>query len=107
MKVVNTESISGYEIVEVKGLVRGSTIQSRHIGKDLLAVLKTLVGGEIRQYAEMLDEARDLAVDRMVDQAESLGANAVVNVRFTTATVMQGAAEMMAYGTAVVVRPHG
>ncbi len=104
MRVVNTESIQGFEIIEVLGLVRGSTIQSRHIGKDLLAGLKTIVGGEIRQYAEMLEGARNLAVERMVEEAESMGANAVVNVRFSTSAVMQGAAEILAYGTAVVVR---
>ena len=101
--VLTTEALSGYRIVEVKGLVRGNTIRARHVGMDFLASLKTLVGGEIGSYTVMLAEAREQALSRLRDEASSLGANAVVGARFTTSTVMQGAAEILAYGTAVVV----
>jgi uncharacterized protein YbjQ (UPF0145 family) len=101
MLLVNTEKVPGKEILEVFGMVRGSTIQSKHIGKDFMAGLKTLVGGEISEYTEMLESARQIALGRMVKDAENLGANAVVNIRFATSAVMQGAAELMVYGTAV------
>ncbi len=101
MLLVNTETVPGKEILEVFGMVRGSTIQSKHIGKDFMAGLKTLVGGEITEYTEMLESARQIALGRMVKDAESVGANAVVNIRFATSAVMQGAAELMVYGTAV------
>ncbi|RKD22496.1 Uncharacterized conserved protein YbjQ, UPF0145 family [Caminicella sporogenes DSM 14501] len=104
MILVNTEEVKGREIVEVLGLVRGSTIQSKHLGKDILAGFKTIVGGEITQYTEMLDEARQVAIDRMVKQAQEKGANAVVNIRFATSAIMQGAAELLVYGTAVKVK---
>ncbi|WIF94969.1 YbjQ family protein [Caminicella sporogenes] len=104
MILVNTEEVKGREIVEVLGLVRGSTIQSKHLGKDILAGFKTIVGGEITQYTEMLDEARQVAIDRMVKQAQERGANAVVNIRFATSAIMQGAAELLVYGTAVKVK---
>jgi len=104
MILVNTNEIPGKEIVEVIGLVRGSTIQSKHLGKDIMAGFKTIVGGEIKEYAEMLEQARQLAIKRMVDEAESKGANAIVNIRFASAAVMQGAAELLAYGTAVKVK---
>lgn len=83
------------------GVVRGSTVQTRHIGRDILGGLKTIIGGEIRAYSEMMDKARDIATDRMIQDAEKLGADAVVNLRYATSAVMQGAAEVMAYGTAV------
>lgn len=104
MIIVNTETIPHKEIVEVCGLVRGNTIYSKNIGKDIVAGFRNLVGGEIKEYTEMMSEARDIALDRMVEEAEKLGANAVVNVRFMTASVMQSAAELMVYGTAVKVK---
>jgi uncharacterized protein YbjQ (UPF0145 family) len=103
MIVVNTETIPGYEILEVRGLVQGNTIRAKHLGRDMAAGLKNLVGGELRGYTELLTEARRQAIERMLAQAEQLGANAVVNVRFTTSAVTQGAAELYAYGTAVIV----
>ncbi|WP_432665708.1 YbjQ family protein [Wukongibacter baidiensis] len=104
MILVNTNEVPGKEIVEVFGLVKGSTIQSKHIGKDILAGLKTIVGGEINEYTKMLDQARQIAIKRMVDDAESKGANAIVNIRFATSAIMQGAAELLAYGTAVKIK---
>lgn len=101
MIVVNTSDIPGKTISEAIGLVRGSTIQSKHIGKDFLAGLKTIVGGEISEYTEMLESARQIALGRMINEAEKLGADAIVNVRFATSAIMQGAAELMVYGTAV------
>jgi uncharacterized protein YbjQ (UPF0145 family) len=106
MLVVNTEDIPGYSVVEVKGLVQGSTIRAKHLGRDIAAGLKNIVGGELKGYTELLTESRRQATERMLGQAEQLGANAVVNVRFTTSSVTQGAAELFAYGTAVVVSPN-
>lgn len=103
MIVVNTETIAGYVIREMKGLVQGNTIRAKHLGRDFAAGLKNLVGGELSGYTELLVEARRQAMERMLAQAEQLGANAVVNVRFTTSAITQGAAELYAYGTAVVV----
>ena len=97
---VNTDYISGKEI-ETLSLVKGSTIQSKHLGKDLAQMFKTIVGGELKAYNEMMDEARALATKRMVAEAEALGADAVVNVRYASSAVMQGAAEVIVYGTAV------
>ena len=105
MIVVNTETIAGYEILEVKGLVQGNTIRAKHLGRDVAASFKNLLGGELKGYTELLIEARRQALERMLAQAEQLGANAVVNVRFTTSAVTQGAAELYAYGTAVTVEP--
>jgi len=102
--VVTTENIAGKEIVEVKGLVRGNTIRARHLGKDIGAVLRGMVGGEISEYTKMMAESREQALDRMREEAISFGANAVVMTRFSTASTMQGAAEILVYGTAVVVR---
>ncbi len=104
IQVVNTETIPGKEITEVLGLVRGSTIRAKWIGKDIMAGLRNLVGGEMTEYTEMLAETREQALKRMLEDADRLGANAVVNVRFTTSMVAAGAAEMLAYGTAVTVR---
>lgn len=101
MIVVNTDFVTGREISETLGLVRGSTVRTKHIGKDIMAGLRTIVGGEIKEYAEMLVESRNESVRRMQTHAESLGADAVINVRFATSQVMAGAAEMLAYGTAV------
>ncbi len=105
MIVVNTESVPGHRVVELKGLVQGNTIRAKHLGRDIGAGLKNLVGGEIRAYTELMSEARREATERMLEQARQLGADAVVNVRFTTSQVAGGAAELYAYGTAVVVEP--
>ena len=95
--------LPGKPIVRTLGLVRGNTIRARHIGKDIMAGLRNLVGGEVTEYAKLLAESREQALDRMVDQAEELGANAIIGLQFQTSVIMSGAAEMMAYGTAVVV----
>jgi uncharacterized protein YbjQ (UPF0145 family) len=101
MTLTNVESIPGKTIVEHYGLVQGSTIRAKHFGRDFMATLKNMVGGELKGYTELMVEARQQASDRMIAQASELGANAIVNVRFTTTSVSQGAAEMLAYGTAV------
>ena len=103
MIVVNTETITGYRITEIKGLVQGNTVRAKHAGRDIAAGLKNIVGGELKGYTELLTESRRQAVERMLAQAQQLGANAVVNVRFTTSAVTAGAAELYAYGTAVTV----
>ena len=103
MIVVNTETIPGVRIVGVKGIVQGNTIRAKHVGRDIAASFKNLVGGELKGYTELLIEARRQAVERMLAQAEQLGANAVVNVRFSTSAITAGAAELFAYGTAVVI----
>ncbi|PAB59267.1 YbjQ family protein [Anaeromicrobium sediminis] len=100
MIVVNTDFINDTKL-KTLGIVKGSTVQSKHVGKDILSGLKTLVGGEITAYAEMMEEARGLATKRMMEEAQSLGADGIINVRYATNAVMQGAAEVMAYGTAV------
>lgn len=102
MIVVNTEEIPGYRIVAMKGLVQGNTVRAKHVGRDIMAGFKNIVGGELKGYTELLVESRRQCVERMLAQAEQLGANAVVNVRFATSSVAQGAAELYAYGTAVV-----
>lgn len=100
MVLVNTDYITGKEF-DMLGIVKGTTIQSKHIGKDIMSGLKTLVGGEITAYNEMMNDARALATKRMVDEASSLGADAVVNIRYASSAIMQGAAEVIVYGTAV------
>ena len=100
MILVNTDYIAGKNL-EMLGMVKGSTIQSKNIGRDITQSFKTIVGGELKSYTEMMNEARALATKRMVQEAESMGADAIVNVRYCSAAVMQGAAEVMAYGTAV------
>lgn len=100
MILVNTDFVSGKNI-ETIGIVKGSMIQSKHLGKDLAAGFKTIVGGELKGYSEMLNEARAIATRRMVEEAEGLGADAIINMRYTSAAVMQGAAEILVYGTAV------
>lgn len=100
MILVNTDYVSGKEL-ETLGLVQGSTIQSKNIGRDITQSFKTLVGGELKAYTDMMNEARALATKRMVGEAEALGADGVVNIRYASSTVMQGAAEVIAYGTAV------
>lgn len=104
MIIVTTDTIPGKEILEVKGFVKGGTVRSKHIGKDITASFKTLVGGELHSYNEMLTEARQIAIGRMVDEAKAMGANAVVGLRLMSSAIMAGAAEMVAYGTAVVIK---
>lgn len=104
MILVTTDFITGREIEKVLGVVRGNTIRARHIGRDIMAGLRHLVGGEIKDYTKMIAEAREQAIDRMIDEAQSMGANAIINVRFTTAYVMSGAAEILVYGTAVKLK---
>ncbi|SQH77607.1 conserved protein of unknown function [Shewanella benthica] len=99
-----TETIPGREIVEILGVVTGNVVQSKHIGRDIMAGLKSLVGGEIRGYTEMLTDARDIAVQRLVESANQKGADAVIGVRFTTSAIMEGACEIMVFGTAVKLR---
>ena len=105
MILVNTETIPGCRIVAVHGLVQGNTVRSKHFGRDLAASLKNLIGGELVGYTELLSESRYEATNRMIEAAEALGANAVVNVRYATSSVAAGAAELYVYGTAVVVEP--
>ena len=99
----STETITGHEITEHLGVVCGNTVRAKHLGRDIAAGLKTLIGGEVGGYTEMLAESRNQAIERMMQAAEALGANAVVNVRFSTSAVAQGMAEMLAFGTAVKV----
>lgn len=103
MIISNTESIPGRQIVEFYGVVTGNTVRAKHIGRDIMAGLKNIVGGELKGYTELLSDSRKEATDRMIEQAQSMGANAVVNVRFATSSISQGAAELFAYGTAVRV----
>jgi uncharacterized protein YbjQ (UPF0145 family) len=103
MIVVNTETIPGHRILEVKGLVQGNTVRAKHVGRDIAASLKNLVGGELSGYTELLVESRRQSMARMLTQAQEIGANAVVNVRFATSSITAGAAELYCYGTAVVV----
>ncbi len=101
--LVTSPNIPGKRIVSTLGLVVGNTIRARHIGKDIMAVFRSIVGGEVTEYAKLLSESREQALDRMKGKAETLGANAVISLQFQTSVIMGGAAEMMAYGTAVVV----
>ncbi len=103
MIVVTTPTVPEKIVVRTLGLVRGNTIRARHVGKDIMAGLRSIVGGEVTEYAKLLAESREQAIDRMTDQAEELGANAIIGLQFQTSVIMKGAAEMMAYGTAVVV----
>ena len=105
MIVTNTEGIAGHNVVQILGLVQGNTVRAKHAGRDIAAGLKNLVGGELKGYTELLTESRRQAMERMLAQAQQLGANAVVNIRFTTSAVTSGAAELYAYGTAVVAEP--
>jgi len=104
MIVVNTETVPGHQVVEALGVVRGSTIRAKHIGRDIMAGLRNIVGGEVKEYTEMLTETRNESVYRMKQEARAMGADAVVNLRFTTSQVMSGAAELLAYGTAVRIK---
>jgi uncharacterized protein YbjQ (UPF0145 family) len=103
MMVVTSETIAGKRIVKTLGLVRGNTVRARHLGRDILAGLRNIVGGEIHEYAKLVAESREQSLDRMMAEAEELGANAVIATRFTTSVLMGGAAELLAIGTAVVV----
>lgn len=105
MIVTNTESIPGYRVVQVLGLVQGNTVRAKHLGRDIAAGLKNIVGGELRGYTELLTESRQEALQRMIAEAQQLGAHGVVNVRFTTSAITSGAAELFAYGTAVTLAP--
>ena len=103
MIVTTSGQVEGRKIVKTLGLVKGSTIRARHLGKDIMAGLRGMVGGEISEYTKMMAEAREEAINRMVEDAEKQGANAIVNMRFSTSMIMQNAAEVLAYGTGVVV----
>jgi uncharacterized protein YbjQ (UPF0145 family) len=105
MLVVTSETVANHRIVKSLGLVRGNTVRARHVGKDILAGLRNIVGGEIHEYAKLMAESREQTLDRMVAQAERLGGNAIIATRFTTSVMMGGAAELLAVGTAVVIEP--
>lgn len=107
MIVVTTDDVAGHTVAKTLGLVRGSSIRARHLGRDIVAGLRNLAGGELYEYTKLLAEAREQAIDRMVEEAKVLGANAIVTVRFQSAEVSRGAAEMLAYGTAVIVESTG
>ena len=104
MILTNIDSVPGKSIAEHYGVVSGSTVRAKHIGKDIMASFKNIVGGELTGYTELLDDSRKQAIERMIKQAEQLGANAIINVRFATSSIAQGAAELYVYGTAVLVR---
>ncbi len=104
MLVTTSHNLSGYKVVEPLGIVRGNTVRARHIGNDILAGFRNIVGGEISEYTKLLAEAREQAIDRMIENAKMLGADAIVGMRFTTSTVAQSAAEILAYGTAVKLK---
>jgi uncharacterized protein YbjQ (UPF0145 family) len=103
MIVVTANRVSGKRVARTLGLVRGNTIRARHIGKDIMAVMRNIVGGEVSEYTKLLAESREQALDRMVDDARGLGANAIISLRFSTSMIMGGSAELLAYGTAVVL----
>lgn len=103
MIIVTGEHITGQKVVKTLGLVKGNTIRARHIGRDIAAAFRNVVGGEITDYTKMIAESREQALDRMVDEAKSKGANAIIMTRFSTSSMMQGAAELLVYGTAVIV----
>jgi uncharacterized protein YbjQ (UPF0145 family) len=105
MLITTSETIANYRIVKTLGLVRGNTVRARHIGKDILAGLRNIVGGEIHEYAKLIAESREQTLDRMIAEAEQLGATAIIATRFTTSVMMGGAAELLAVGTAVVIEP--
>lgn len=104
MILTNTDYVPGREVLEVIDIVRGSTVRARHLGRDIVAGLKQIVGGEISEYTKLLADAREEAIDRMIADAERIGAEAIINVRFSTSNVMQNAAEVLAYGTAVKLK---
>ena len=103
MIVVNTDSVPGKKIIKNLGIVKGNTVRARHIGHDIMALLRNIIGGEITDYTKMIAESREQAMDRMKEEAEKLGANAIVNIRFSTSYVMRNAAEILVYGTAIQI----
>ena len=103
MIVVTANRVSGKRVARTLGLVRGNTIRARHIGKDIMAVMRNIVGGEVSEYTKLLAESREQALDRLVTEAKTLGANAIISLRFSTSMIMGGSAELLAYGTAVVL----
>jgi uncharacterized protein YbjQ (UPF0145 family) len=103
MILATTDWIVGKKVVRTLGLVKGNTIRARHVGHDLMASLRNIIGGEVKEYTKMMAETREQSLDRMVEEAVKLGANAVINVRFSTSYIMKGAAELLAYGTAVII----
>jgi len=103
MLIVTSDNVAAHKIVKTLGLVRGNTIRARHVGKDILASLRNIVGGEIHEYTKLMAESREQTLDRMVTEAEGLGANAIVTTRFTTSVIVGGAAELLAVGTAVII----
>jgi len=103
MIIVTSQDVPGYKIRKVFGLVKGNTVRARHVGRDILAGLRNIVGGEVVEYTKMLAESREQSIDRMIESAEKMGANAIIGVRFMTSSIMQGAAELLAYGTAVYI----
>jgi len=105
MIVATTQEVAGFRITQVHGMVRGNTIRARHVGRDIMAALRNLAGGEVVEYTKMMAEAREQSIDRMLEEAEALGANAVLAVHFQTSMIMSGAAEMLCYGTAVTIEP--
>ena len=104
MELSNTESVAGKEVVETLGLVRGNTVRARNVGRDITQGLRNLAGGELKGYTDLMTDARDQAQDRMIEEAEALGADGVINVRFTTSSIADSGAEILAYGTAVRIR---
>jgi len=105
MLVVTTDTVANHRIVKTLGLVRGNTVRARHVGRDILAGLRNIIGGEIHEYTKLMAESREQTLDRMIAEAERLGANAVVTTRFTTSQIVGGAAELLAVGTAVRIEP--
>jgi uncharacterized protein YbjQ (UPF0145 family) len=105
MIVTTTNEVAGHRIAETHGLARGNTLRARHIGHDIMAMLRSIVGGEITDYTKMLAEAREQALDRMIEEARNLGGNAVIGIRFSTSYVMANVAEILVYGTAVTIEP--
>lgn len=104
MKLVNIDYVPGYEVIEALGIVKGQIVQSKNIGRDFMAGMKTIVGGEIVSYTDMLKTARQMATKRMVDEATNLGADAIINIKYDSASIMNGSAEIIAYGTAVKLK---
>ncbi len=105
MILTTSEQVPGYEIKEILGIVSASIVLTRHIGKDILATLRNIIGGEVKEYTEVMAQARDKALERLRKKAESMGANAVIGIRFTTSAIARNAAEVMVYGTAVILEP--
>lgn len=107
MVITTSNDVPGFRIVRSHGLVRGNTVRTRHLGRDLFAVLRNIVGGEVHEYTKLMAEAREQAIDRMIEEARAMGANAVVSVRFQSMEIMRGASEILCYGTAVTLEPEG